>query len=74
MRMRYLSASEIEKRLNAWADVTMLCLELKKAFLRKRYPELNETEISELIRKEHEIAEGYRMHNNAAGLSREKRR
>jgi len=54
-----ISPSEVEKRLKAWADVTMLCLELKKAFLRKRYPELNETEISELIRKEHEIAEGY---------------
>lgn len=69
-----LDPAEVEKRINAWADVTMLSLELKKAFLRKRYPELNETEISELVRKEHEIAEGYRMHNNAAGLSREKRR
>jgi hypothetical protein len=69
-----ISPSDVEKRIKAWADMTMLSLELKKAFLRKRYPELNETEISELVRKEHEIAEGYRMHNNAAGLSREKRR
>jgi hypothetical protein len=69
-----ISPSDVEKRIKVWADMTMLSLELKKAFLRKRYPELNETEISELVRKEHEIAEGYRMHNNVAGLSREKRR
>ena len=74
MRMINLSPSEVEKRLNAWADVTMLSLELKRAAMRKRHPELREDEINELVRKEHEIAEGYRMHNNAAGLSREKRR
>ena len=52
MLMRYLSASEIEKRLNAWADVTMLSLELKRAAMRKRHPELSEDEINEMVRKE----------------------
>jgi hypothetical protein len=50
--MRYLSASEVEKRLNAWADVTMLCLDLKRAAMRKRHPELSEDEINEMVRKE----------------------
>ncbi|MCJ7483792.1 MAG: hypothetical protein MUO31_12615 [Thermodesulfovibrionales bacterium] len=50
--MRYLSPFEVEKRLNAWADVTMLCLELKRAAMRKRHPELREDEINELVRKE----------------------
>jgi len=49
---RKIEPSEVEKRLKAWADVTMLSLELKKAVLRKRYPELTETAISELMRKE----------------------
>jgi len=47
-----ISADEVEKRLEAWADVTMLCLELKRAAMRKRHPELREDEINELIRKE----------------------
>jgi len=47
-----LSPSEIQKRLNAWADITMLSLELKRAAMRKRYPELREDEINELVRKE----------------------
>jgi len=49
---RKIEPSEVEKRLKAWADVTMLSLALKKAVLRKRYPELTETAISELMRKE----------------------
>jgi hypothetical protein len=69
-----LDSEEIERRIKAWADVTMLSLELKRAALRKRYPELTETEISELMRKEHEIAEGYLVHDNDMGLSREERR
>ena len=52
--MKPISASEVEKRLRAWADVTMLSIELKRAAMRKRYPHLNEDEIRELIRKEHE--------------------
>jgi len=52
MRMINLSPSEVEKRLKAWADVTMLSLELKRAAMRKRYPELREDEINELVRKE----------------------
>jgi len=49
---RKIEPSEVEKRLKAWADVTMLSLALKKAVLRKRYPELTETAISELMQKE----------------------
>ena len=47
-----LSPSEVEKRLEAWADVTMLCLDLKRAAMRKRHPELSEDEINEMVRKE----------------------
>lgn len=47
-----ISPAEVEKRLNAWADITMLSLELKRAAMRKRYPELREDEINELVRKE----------------------
>ena len=51
--MKPISDAEVEKRLRAWADVTMLSIELKRAAMRKRYPHLNEDEIRELIRKEH---------------------
>jgi hypothetical protein len=47
-----LSPEEIEKRIRAWADVTMLSLELKLASLRKKYPELRGDELKELMRKE----------------------
>lgn len=47
-----ISPSEVEKRLNAWADITMLSPELKRATIRKRHPELKEDEISKLVRKE----------------------
>jgi hypothetical protein len=47
-----LSPSDVEKRLKVWADVTMLCLDLKRAAIRKRHPELREDEINELVRKE----------------------
>lgn len=47
-----LDSTEVEKRIKAWADVTMLSLELKRAAMRKRYPELREDEINELVRKE----------------------
>ena len=47
-----ISPSDVEKRINAWADVTMLSLELKRAAMRKRHPELREDEINELVRKE----------------------
>lgn len=48
----YISTEEVERRIRAWADVTMLSLELKRAALRKRYPELGEDELRELMRKE----------------------
>ncbi len=47
-----LDSEEIERRIKAWADVTMLSLELKRAAMRKSYPELREDEINELVRKE----------------------
>ncbi len=50
--MKFIPDAEVEKRINAWADVTMLSLELKRAAMRKRYPELREDEINELVRKE----------------------
>lgn len=50
--MKLISDAEVEKRIKAWADVTMLSLELKRAAMRKRHPELGEKEISELMRKE----------------------
>lgn len=50
--MKFISDAEVEKRINAWADVTMLSLELKRAMLRKKHPKLDEAELSELMRKE----------------------
>lgn len=47
-----ISDTEVEKRINAWADITMLSLELKRAVLRKRHPDLSEDEVNELMRKE----------------------
>lgn len=47
-----LSPSEVENRIKTWADITMLSLELKRAAMRKRHPELREDEINELVRKE----------------------
>ena len=45
--------AEVKKRIMAWADVTMLAIELKLAGLRQRYPELSEDKLRELMRKEH---------------------
>jgi len=47
-----ISPSDVERRIRAWADVTMLSLDLKRAAMRKRHPELREDEINELVRKE----------------------
>ncbi len=47
-----ISDEEAEKRIKAWADITMLSLELKRAVLRKRQPDLSKDEINELMRKE----------------------
>jgi hypothetical protein len=49
---KMLNDAEVERRIKAWADVTMLSIELKLAMMRKRYPELNEDELRELMRKE----------------------
>ena len=51
--MKMISDAEVEKRVRAWADVTMLAIELKLAGLRQRYPELSENELREFMRREH---------------------
>ena len=51
--MLKLSSEEVEKRIRAWADITLLSLDLKLALIRKNHPELNEDELRELMRKEH---------------------
>lgn len=53
--MKHISDAEAERRINAWADVTMLSIELKLAMLREKYPKLSENEIKELMRKEFSI-------------------
>lgn len=51
--MKPMTDAEVEKRIKAWADVTMLSIELKRAMLRKRYPALSEDEIRDVMRKEY---------------------
>ncbi|HZX49318.1 MAG TPA: hypothetical protein VFF47_08895 [Nitrospirota bacterium] len=51
--MKMISDAEVEKRIRAWADVTMLSIELKLAMFRGKYPNLTENELRELIRKEY---------------------
>ena len=51
-RVKIVSDAEVEKRIKAWADVTILSIELKLAMMRNRYPELNEKELKELMQKE----------------------
>lgn len=48
-----ISDAEVEKRIRAWADVTMLSIELKLAMLRIKYPNLGEDELRNMIRKEY---------------------
>ena len=47
-----IDTAEIEKRIRVWADVTMLSIELKRAAIRKRHPELGEDKIDEIVRKQ----------------------
>ena len=56
--MKIISDAEVEKRIRAWADVTMLSIELKLAMLRKNYPALREDEIRQLMRKEYMTVKG----------------
>jgi hypothetical protein len=51
LKDRILDA-EVEKRIKAWADITIMSLELKRAALREKHPELSKDEINELVRKE----------------------
>ena len=51
--MKMISDAEVEKRIRAWADVTMLSIELKLAMLRNKYPNLGEDELRNMIRKEY---------------------
>lgn len=50
--MKIISDAEVEKRIKAWADITLLSIELKRSALRKRYPECSDDEIRRLIVKE----------------------
>lgn len=49
--MKQLSAEEVEKRFRAWADVTLLSLELKRAALKKKYPALDDQAIAAKMRE-----------------------
>jgi hypothetical protein len=51
--LKAITPEEVEKRLRAWADVTLLSVELKRAALRKKYPSLDDREITALIREQH---------------------
>ncbi len=52
--MRQISADEVERRLRAWAEVTRVSLELKRAALKKKYPAMSEQEIDSRVR-EHDL-------------------
>jgi len=49
--MKQVTAEEVEKRLRAWADVTLLSLELKRAALKKKYPALDDQTITTMMRE-----------------------
>lgn len=54
----HISDAEVEKHIKAWADVTMLSLEMKRAVIRQKHPELGEDEINGLVRKELSMLRG----------------
>lgn len=56
--MKFITDAEVKKRIQAWADVTMLSLELKLAMLKKKYPGLKKAELRELMRRELSIQQG----------------
>jgi len=47
-----ISSEEAQKLLQAWADASTLSLDLKRAVLRKRCPELSNDEVSARVRDE----------------------
>jgi hypothetical protein len=51
--MKQITAEEVERRLRAWADVTLLSLELKRSALKKRYPALDDQAITAIMRERH---------------------
>lgn len=51
--MKQITAEEVERRLRAWADVTLLSLELKRAALKKKYPALDDQAITTMMRERH---------------------
>jgi hypothetical protein len=53
--MKQITAEEVEKRLRAWADVTLLSLELKRAALKVKYPALDDQAITTLMRERHAV-------------------
>lgn len=50
--MKPISRKEVEKRIQAWAEITQLSLELKRAAFRNKYPDFSEQELSDMIREE----------------------
>lgn len=50
--MKRISDAEATRRIQAWADVTMLSLDLKRAALRQKYPQADDRELSEMVREE----------------------
>jgi len=53
-----LSPAEVEKHIQAWADITQLSLDLKRAVLRTKYPEASEAELNTLVREQ--LASSYK--------------
>ncbi len=51
--MKQITAEGVEKRLRAWAGVTMPSPELKRAAPRKKYPALDDQAITTLMRERH---------------------
>lgn len=51
--MQRIPDEEVQRRIDAWANVTLLSLELKQAALHAKYPRASDREISDMIRDEH---------------------
>lgn len=52
MAMKKLTEAFVKKRLRAWAEITELSLELKRAMMKAQHPKLNRKQISALMRKD----------------------
>lgn len=47
-----LAPQDVERRIRAWAEVTQLSLDLKRAALKKRHPHLDDRELARMVREE----------------------